>query len=810
VEFMTSEPQAFSTLPALRERTTTKFFFDYDEKLNTVPDQSYLDMVKATLRDRVYMIMTTGTGLQLTEDLDMVFASRHGMLPGGQFKVSFRIFVSGFRTTLNSIRNAVVNTEMLNGTKMMMDTSVYSVSRRLCMVLCRKNMQDARVLMPDDGITLNEETIRKFLVQDVDEKWPMLSVEKMIEVAEDDTDEIPTERQEKRVRTCLSHETFRKLVPVLESIGFTDVQQTGLPSERSDRDIYFDFTCSKRDKCPICAGVHDNNMWYLSILPGKDVNVGNHSEKCERVSIVDSRFFHPLVDSVMDSDITNQVVCDTYINSRPGHILYNPITSQFHEFTGEKWSVINDNNISNEMNTYVRVAILEKQLHVIETMRDRFSELGVFNDCLEKRIGESYIRVKKARNTMSSYVFIKHCVCLLQTILCVREDIFDKNPDVLHFTNGVYDLTTNTFRHTIAEDYNINTTGYDYDDTPDADAQTIHKSFIERVYPDPSHREVAQRVLGSTLSGSTCAKKFFVFTDNGGEYGGNNGKSMVFYAHSKAMGDYCLNGKKEMLYDSSQTSAEGASPGLMKMSSKRAIVYEELEHSKKLNEGFVKELTSGLNPTISARNLYKGVVTLELCCKMLVACNYGKFPRFDSYDTALTNRFLVVPHVSHFTGNNRILNDTRHVYPIDYDLPSKLENIKMTHMLWLLEGHNNARALKFSDDTLSSSMMEFKQQFIYKNTPIYIYLGEEMIKTGDMDRDKLDMTCVWDKYRKDRRSNKYITMEQFMATFKVYVNTELRNSFQFRTELNNRIPIARGFKLRTDTNERPNDLSPFF
>lgn len=814
VEFMTSEPQLYSTLPALRERTVTKFFFDYDEKMDVEPDQYYLNQVKETLKERVQLIMTTGTGMIIEDgaSLDIVFASRHGRLPDGAFKVSYRIFVGGFRTTLTGIRNAIINTEVSSGFKMSLDMSIYASNRRLCMILCKKSARDDRILLPEADEPYSEDFIRKFFVQDVDDSWPLIEVERFVQVdeANNDANERVPARQEKRTRTCLSHDTFKRLIPVLESIGFVNPFQTGLPREMNDRDIYFDFSCENRHDCPICHKSHDNNMWYMSVIPGKDINVGNHSDRCGRVSIIDNRFFHPLVDTLMEVDMTNQLMCDTYIASRPGRILFNPITSMFHEFTGDKWSTINDNNICNEMNMYVRVAILEKQKSMIESMSDHFVDLGVHNEHIDRRLADLKSRVKKAIATTSSYTFLKHCVLLLQTVLCVTDDIFDKNPDVVHFSNGVYDLKTESFRETNAEDYNINTTGYDFDTHPDPEADAIHGSLINKVYPNPYHRETAQRVFGSTLSGSTCAKKFFVFTDNGGEYGGNNGKSMMFFAHAKALGDYCLHGKKEMLYDSSQSSAEGASPGLMKMANKRAIIYEELEHSKKLNEGFVKEMTSGLNPIVSARNLYKGVVMLELCCKMLVACNHGKFPRFDSYDTALTNRFLIVPHVSHFTANRNILDDTKHVYLIDFDLPDKLNNIKMTHMKWLIDGYRNARWMKFADDTLDRSLNDFKQQFIYKNTPIYIYLGEELVNTGDMEKDKLDMACVWDKYRRDRRSNKYITMEQFMLTFKVFVNTELRNSFQFRTELNNRIPIARGFKLRLDTSDKMTDQTLFF
>lgn len=123
---------------------------------------------------------------------------------------------------------------------------------------------------------------------------------------------------------------------------------------------------------------------------------------------------------------------------------------------------------------------------------------------------------------------------------------------------------------------------------------------------------------------------------------------------------------------------------------------------------------------------------------------------------------------------------------------------KLAHLLWCLEGYKNFKTRGLGLDTMPASITEFKKVMLFKNTPVYAYLGEVLEDTGDKDKDVLDMSVVWDMYKKDKRSNRWLTMEQFEASFKVYVNSKVSNAFQYARTCAGRPAsvVARGFVIK--------------
>lgn len=122
----------------------------------------------------------------------------------------------------------------------------------------------------------------------------------------------------------------------------------------------------------------------------------------------------------------------------------------------------------------------------------------------------------------------------------------------------------------------------------------------------------------------------------------------------------------------------------------------------------------------------------------------------------------------------------------------------MEHMRWCLDGYKAFKRSGLEMETMPRSIVDFRKVLVFKNTPVYAYLGDIMEDTSDLVKDVVDMAAAWDMYKKDRRSNKYLTLEQFESSFRVFANTHVPNSFQYSrtTSGRNGSAMARGYRLK--------------
>lgn len=837
-EFINAQSNLQSRHACERMRSTVKFFFDYDktELTEREPAAHELDDIKREVEDEVASIMLHGVGVEDTAAYTIHTAQRHGYVAPGKFKTSFRVFVTGFKTDPYSIKAAIQIAARKTGKRIIFDMSVYSKNRRLCMVLGCKSKEDTRILTPciEDTSSMTEEDVLNFIVQDIHEDWPVKHVDPHADYrlqttqprrtekrrADDRAEEAgPSKKKKSRRRgedeaeeeeasegededTTVDEDMFDTIKDVLRDAGFVGARQVG--NEKHDgKSTYVPFDCDMRHDCPICHGEHEHNMWDAHISKTGGLAVANHSDKCFKVNVMGKHFLHPFITDILDNVNAHMHYVQCYLDNKEGTVLFNEGTNAFHEFKTQQWKKVPDQLIMESMRKFMAEQLLDPQLAILRTWTTLAKRLK-FGEKVMDRLNHIKKVVTKSRNDTGSYPFLVNLIKLMRGMCFADATLFDRQHNLLHFTNGALDLDTMELREAVPTDYNTFTTKYEYKTDVEEEDKKLHEEFINKVYPDPGHREAAQRVLGSTLTGLNTGKKLYIFTDNGGEFGGNNGKTKVFGLHFTAMGDYGVMAKKDFLYDS-QSSAEGASPFMVKLASKRAVIVEELEPSKKLAEGTVKEMTNGTNALINVRDLYKSGGMIELCAKIMVGCNHGKFPRYDPYDEALTNRFLPVPHISHFTSDDSKLDSIKHVYKMDADIGDRvIKRCVTAHMLWCLEGYKRFKQFGLGLDTMPPSITEFKRIMLFKNTPVYVYLGEVLEDTGDKKKDILDMALVWDMYKKDKRSNRYLTMEQFEMSFKVYVNSQVSNSFQYvkTTTGKNSSVIARGFKIKPQINQQ--------
>ena len=205
----------------------------------------------------------------------IVIAASHG--PG---KLSFRIFVLGFRMRMSDIKRRIVRLGLDKDHPF--DTAIYGATQKLRMVGSIKEPSDARVLKLIDAqhrdVEPTRERLLDTLVQVADPTWPLL------------TEDAPTAPPPKRPRrdapaiaapatapattsaSTGAEEATVKLpsgyrVPsdqvaalrLLVDNGFRDPSFVGLP--RADS---LTFRADNRDSCPCCGHDHARHNWFAT------------------------------------------------------------------------------------------------------------------------------------------------------------------------------------------------------------------------------------------------------------------------------------------------------------------------------------------------------------------------------------------------------------------------------------------------------------------------------------------------------------------------------------------------------------------
>lgn len=234
------------------------------------------------------------------------------------------------------------------------------------------------------------------------------------------------------------------------------------------------------------------------------------------------------------------------------------------------------------------------------------------------------------------------------------ESCLDTNPNLIGMSNGVYDLTTGTFRDGRPEDRLSLSTGIDYPDiNPDdidiereeCDNEKVQSifEFMSQVFPIPAVRRYFYISLASYLKGLNSDEKFHVWTGVGG-----NGKSKVLELFEAAMGDYCFKLPITMLTQKRAQSGQ-ATPELSLAGNKRFGSFQEPDEGASINVGLLKELTG--NDKLYRRGLFSEAQVMRPMFSLALLCNHK--PKLPADDEGTWRRFVIIDFISKFVDPER-------------------------------------------------------------------------------------------------------------------------------------------------------------
>ena len=338
---------------------------------------------------------------------------------------------------------------------------------------------------------------------------------------------------------------------------------------------------------------------------------------------------------------------------------------------GHRWMISDNGYGLRKKIQELRSIYLEKQIKIHEmnpmteeereggepestTKKDvRLSELNALQKKymeMYKKLGDTNMKdniMKEARELFFDGDFVGK--------LDERSGLLCFNNGIVDFDNGVFrrgqpddfiSMCTNTEFLPMREEICVNgvvtetTTFYD-EESHGTIVRDIHK-FMEEIYPNAELREYMWQHLASSLTG-TENQTFHTYIGKG-----SNGKSVLTKLMADIMGDYKRDVPLTLITEKRQKIG-GLAPEIAELKGVRYAVMQESSKGDVVNEGVLKQLTSGTD-TIQGRQLFTPMPTRFVPQFKLVMCT-NELLDIKSMDGGTWRRMRVVNHMSRFVDN---------------------------------------------------------------------------------------------------------------------------------------------------------------
>lgn len=295
---------------------------------------------------------------------------------------------------------------------------------------------------------------------------------------------------------------------------------------------------------------------------------------------------------------------------------------QLYVYSNERWYNETDDKKKYKLKLYISVDLhnlLEKEIlenenlekkekdKLIQTLRNMTSKTGTFNDIINQ----------------------------IMPLVEQKYNIFDNNPFLLGFNNGVYDLMDGEFRSYEYSDYITLSTGYDYEyiDVEDNKNKELFEElvlFFESIQPNKEQLEYFLKVLASGLDGIGY-EKLYLYEGRGG-----NGKGVCSDLMKEILGNYYCQPNNGIIKEMEK--ANSASPDMLVLMNKRYINFAEVKGLVSLS--MLRKLTGG--NSFKARALHCNLIDFKMTATFCMEFNNS--PDLDGKPTDADYRRL--NHVS--------------------------------------------------------------------------------------------------------------------------------------------------------------------
>jgi P4 family phage/plasmid primase-like protien len=381
------------------------------------------------------------------------------------------------------------------------------------------------------------------------------------------------------------------------------------------------------------------------------------------------------------------------------------------QFINNRWKWIKDGT---PLRKRISEDLVEKFNILQEQLRDDSNKL-------EDSVQQAYIatklaQCKKIMQQLKSHQY-KNCV-----MGEAREIFFDpnflkeldKDPYLICFRNGVYDLKNNKFRKGKPDDYISKQMPIKYVEFNEDDERVaLVDDFLTKIFPDKSLRQYFLDIVSDVFVGGNKHAKFFFWTGVG-----RNGKSITQKLFEAMLGDdlaiilptTLLSGKKSM--------SGAPDPNLVRAKNGvRWAVFEEPDAEEEIHTGRLKYLTGG--DSIEARDLFQKGQDIQRFKPMFMStliCN--TIPKLRGMDFASMTRIRVLPFETLFSKDapnsfeEQLLNKN---FPLDPDFETDTLPKLIEPFAWkLLHHRKSVICIKEPSKVLEATKLYQRQNDIFR------------------------------------------------------------------------------------------------
>jgi P4 family phage/plasmid primase-like protien len=296
----------------------------------------------------------------------------------------------------------------------------------------------------------------------------------------------------------------------------------------------------------------------------------------------------------------------------------------------------------------------------------------------------------------------------------------DTNPYLLCCSNGVWDFKEKIFRDGKPEDYISKCCNIDYIPIGPEHTGIVAEinDFMEKLFPIPELKEYMWDHLSSTLIGTAVNQTFNNYIG-----GGRNGKSVLVTLMSKTLGEYKGDLPLTAVVTQRRVGVGGLAPEIAALKGIRYAVMQEPKQGDVLNEGILKELTSGFD-TIQARIPYQQEPLRFIPQFKLIVCA-NVLPEIKAQDHGTWRRIRVAPFMSLFTENPVQGDEYKpYQYKLDPTIDEKFETWKTVLLAMMVE-----RVLKTGGRVQDcETVLKASNDYKHKQDVISQFIEEKIVR----------------------------------------------------------------------------------
>ena len=312
--------------------------------------------------------------------------------------------------------------------------------------------------------------------------------------------------------------------------------------------------------------------------------------------------------------------------------------------------------------------------------------------------------------------------------------MLDKNPWLIAFRNGVYDLKTNAFRPGIPEDYLSLQMPIDYAEYTEDDklVKEVH-DFFDKIFPDREVRDYFMDISSDVFVGGNRKKHVYFWSGEG-----DNGKSVTELFFEKMLGEYAVKLPTSLIVGK-RTQSSAACPELVRAGNGvRWAILQEPDKKDVINIGILKELSG--NDSFFARGLFQAGGEIEPMFKLSVICNDP--PSIPYSDRATWNRIRVIPFESTFSGSAPADRDEQlrqKIFPKDPFFSEKIP-LLLKPFAWVLLNHRKKGSRFVEPEKVTMATDGYR-----KKNDTYRQFVDERIISGEAAR--INLSELYSSYK---------------------------------------------------------------